>query len=280
MPIILSCPSCNRKLKAKDEQVGKRLKCPACLAVITVSENNESEIAANEAEYSKNELKHLVEESPHCLYLKAQKLEMEKNYKDAVRVYEKAAQKDHRDSKIKLASFYYFGNGVDKDWEKAIFWYEKSECKHCRDFASGLYYYNSTGELRLKNIEKAVMYFSALAGKWHEDIKNEYPSEEKILLLEQTAIVFEELLFFNGELSDPSIDVLLKTGNEQKIRKLLGNMNIFIKMNDFFNRNQDIIRYNREISDLRIQALSRRFDMIFEMIGRTKVIFSGYLQRR
>ena len=36
MAIIVSCPSCSRKLKAKDEQAGRRMKCPACLAIVTV----------------------------------------------------------------------------------------------------------------------------------------------------------------------------------------------------------------------------------------------------
>lgn len=36
MPITLSCPSCDRKLNAKDEHAGRTLRCPACQSAITV----------------------------------------------------------------------------------------------------------------------------------------------------------------------------------------------------------------------------------------------------
>ena len=36
MPIPISCPSCQRRLQARDEHAGKTLKCPACKASIAV----------------------------------------------------------------------------------------------------------------------------------------------------------------------------------------------------------------------------------------------------
>ena len=36
MPITLICPSCGKKLRAKDEQAGKKVKCPACQNAIAI----------------------------------------------------------------------------------------------------------------------------------------------------------------------------------------------------------------------------------------------------
>lgn len=36
MPITLSCPSCTRKLTAKDEHVGRVAKCPSCQTLVTI----------------------------------------------------------------------------------------------------------------------------------------------------------------------------------------------------------------------------------------------------
>jgi len=38
MAISLSCPSCRRKLKVKDELAGRRIKCPGCTEVFAVPE--------------------------------------------------------------------------------------------------------------------------------------------------------------------------------------------------------------------------------------------------
>ena len=41
MPISLTCPSCERGLKVKDELAGRKIKCPKCSEVITVPADEE-----------------------------------------------------------------------------------------------------------------------------------------------------------------------------------------------------------------------------------------------
>lgn len=40
MPISVSCPGCEKTLKAKDELAGRRVKCPACGEVVTIPSNS------------------------------------------------------------------------------------------------------------------------------------------------------------------------------------------------------------------------------------------------
>lgn len=45
MPISLSCPSCDRGLKVKDELAGRKIRCPKCSKVITVPADEEEPVA-------------------------------------------------------------------------------------------------------------------------------------------------------------------------------------------------------------------------------------------
>ncbi|MBX9581755.1 MAG: hypothetical protein K2X87_15740, partial [Gemmataceae bacterium] len=36
MPITLTCPSCTKRFRARDESAGKRVKCPFCQAAVGV----------------------------------------------------------------------------------------------------------------------------------------------------------------------------------------------------------------------------------------------------
>src|SRR5438874_2601141 len=49
MAISLTCPSCERALKVKDELAGRKIKCPACgsvIAVVAKESNSEARITA------------------------------------------------------------------------------------------------------------------------------------------------------------------------------------------------------------------------------------------
>ncbi len=53
MAISLTCPSCERALKVKDELAGRKIKCPACGSVITViakEANSDARITAKKAQ--------------------------------------------------------------------------------------------------------------------------------------------------------------------------------------------------------------------------------------
>ena len=45
MPITIQCPQCDNKLKVADTSAGKKVRCPACSAVISVPAAEESEHA-------------------------------------------------------------------------------------------------------------------------------------------------------------------------------------------------------------------------------------------
>jgi phage FluMu protein Com len=45
MPITIQCPQCDKKLKVADTSAGKKVRCPACSAVISVPAAEESEPA-------------------------------------------------------------------------------------------------------------------------------------------------------------------------------------------------------------------------------------------
>lgn len=51
--------------------------------------------------------------------------DVEKDYKEALKWYEKSASQNHPDSNYKLGYFYENGYGVDKDLEKALSYYEE-----------------------------------------------------------------------------------------------------------------------------------------------------------
>jgi hypothetical protein len=46
MPITLGCPSCGKRFRARDESVGKRVKCPFCQAAVPVPSAEEAHHAA------------------------------------------------------------------------------------------------------------------------------------------------------------------------------------------------------------------------------------------
>ncbi len=47
MPITLGCPSCGKRFRARDESVGKRVKCPFCQAAVPVPSPDEAHNAAS-----------------------------------------------------------------------------------------------------------------------------------------------------------------------------------------------------------------------------------------
>ncbi len=43
MPILIQCPSCERRLRVPDNLLGKQVKCPSCQTTFTAAEDGESE---------------------------------------------------------------------------------------------------------------------------------------------------------------------------------------------------------------------------------------------
>lgn len=54
---------------------------------------------------------------------------MDKNPHEAVRWWKKAAELGFPESQNNLGALYNDGNGVDRDYQEAVFWYRKSACR-------------------------------------------------------------------------------------------------------------------------------------------------------
>ncbi len=63
--------------------------------------------------------------TPEEMYKKGKDYDEVGNYTKAVRWYKRAAEEGHMEAQMNLAMCYYLGKGVEKDHEKARYWYEE-----------------------------------------------------------------------------------------------------------------------------------------------------------
>ena len=50
---------------------------------------------------------------------------VKKNYQEAIKWYQKSAEYGNANAQLRLGCFYYYGIGVEKDYKKAVEWYKK-----------------------------------------------------------------------------------------------------------------------------------------------------------
>ena len=86
-----------------------------------------------------------------------------KDYEKALYWYEKAAEQDDAFSQGKLGVMYESGQGVGKDYKKALFWYEKAAAQDNPEAQRSLGFLYDTGNGVGKDYKKAVYWYEKAA---------------------------------------------------------------------------------------------------------------------
>src|SRR5690606_40942624 len=83
-----------------------------------------------------------------------------KDYKKAVEWYQKAAEKGNADAQFNLGVMYKNGNGVAKDYKKAVEWYQKAAEKGNANaqFNLGVMYKKDRKSTRLNSSHVKISY--------------------------------------------------------------------------------------------------------------------------
>src|ERR1700687_1526958 len=64
MPILVSCPSCERKLKARDVRAGRKVKCPRCGSFFVVKGSPQAKSAASQESFTSTRSSHVPAKQP------------------------------------------------------------------------------------------------------------------------------------------------------------------------------------------------------------------------
>lgn len=94
-----------------------------------------------------------------------------KDYEKAVYWYEKAANQGYATAQNNIGYCYETGNGVIQDYEKAVYWYEKAAIQDhasAQSHLAGCYY---DGKGVPKNYEKAIYWYEKAANQDDEGAK-------------------------------------------------------------------------------------------------------------
>jgi len=105
-------------------------------------------------------------------YMLSQGLGVEKNEKEAIKWYEKAALKGDSNAQFNIGSMCETGRGIEQNYEKALEWYSKS-AEQGNAFAQanlGSLYYNGNGVK--VNYEKALYWYSKSAAQGYSLAQN------------------------------------------------------------------------------------------------------------
>ncbi len=99
--------------------------------------------------------------SAESIYDQASRLDTQKQYSQALPLYESLASQGHGEAQYKAGSYYYGGLGTSKDFIKAVFWLRKAVAQGHADamVALGNCYYNGEGifEVKKKALELYLM---------------------------------------------------------------------------------------------------------------------------
>ncbi len=99
--------------------------------------------------------------SAQSQYDQASGLDTQKQYSQALPLYESLAKQGHGEAQYKVGSYYYAGLGTSKDFTKAVFWLRKAVTQGHADamVALGNCYYNGEGifEVKKKALELYLM---------------------------------------------------------------------------------------------------------------------------
>ncbi len=94
-------------------------------------------------------------------YDQASRLDTQKQYAQALALYEPLAAQGHKEAQYKVGSYYLGGHGTNKDFTKAVFWLRKAAAQRQADalVALGDCYYNGEGvfEVKKKALELYLM---------------------------------------------------------------------------------------------------------------------------
>ena len=86
-----------------------------------------------------------------------------KDYEKALFWYEKAAAQDDAFAQSKLGVLYESGQGVEKDYKKALYWYEKAAAQDHMEAQSNLGFMYDTGNGVKKDYKKALYWYEKAA---------------------------------------------------------------------------------------------------------------------
>src|SRR6266404_5695441 len=64
MPLLVTCPSCERKLKAKDILAGRKVKCPKCGSFFVVKGSFQSSSAVSQESFASTRSSHAPAKQP------------------------------------------------------------------------------------------------------------------------------------------------------------------------------------------------------------------------
>ena len=150
-------------------------------------QKQEQEVFANKtSEERAADVANLVESgNADELYVKAEAAEKVKDYATALALYQKAAELGHAEAQYGIASLYQYGYGVEKDYAKAVMWYEKAIANVNEDGLRGLWQYwlgeiyRNGGYGITKDFEKARSLFEQ-AAEFEDDAKQALKELKKL----------------------------------------------------------------------------------------------------
>ena len=97
--------------------------------------------------------------NPEHLFQFGAQFEKNKNFKQAIRYYEKAADLGSMTALFKIGQMYHYGKEIEQDFNKAMYFYLKAEAGFEPKAICGLGVMHYFGQGTPKDIDKAVIYF-------------------------------------------------------------------------------------------------------------------------
>ena len=236
------CPTCNQKLSAEDNAIGKTVKCPTCNTNIEIpidwisntktpvlhdSLKQKLKIPSNISKKIKKIVLHCICISVICFGIgiplsiwyinnihakkiyKSALIDFEKgNYQNAIKNFEYAASKKITDAKYKLGYCYFYGLGIKHDIQKTIFYLQEfAQSGNIEaQYILGLCHINNN------NIDDAKIYFQRAAAQKH-------PESQFVL----------GLIYFEKEKNFTEAAYWFQKASEQGCEKSLFFLNKFFK---------------------------------------------------
>ena len=283
------CPTCNQKLSAEDNAIGKTVKCPTCNTNIEIpidwisntktpvlhdSLKQKLKIPSNISKKIKKIVLHCICISVICFGIgiplsiwyinnihakkiyKSALIDFEKgNYQNAIKNFEYAASKKITDAKYKLGYCYFYGLGIKHDIQKTIF--------YLQEFAQSgnieAQYILGLCHIDNNNIDDAKIYFQRAAAQKHQ--------ESQFIL---------GLIYFEKEKNFTEAAYWFQKASEQGCEKSLFFLKkIYEQGIAIFPDKQKIAILNHQTAKIKINSNSKEDKIISNIISSKDISIAG-----
>lgn len=157
-----------------------------------------------------------------------------RNYSEALKWFEKAAEEGNQIAWIEIGDFYFFGLGVDIDYKKALEYYNKSSIKDDPNVYYNLAEIYAEGlDGSQPNASKAEEYFEkAVQGKSADAVK--LRTKEEKAKVETASIMKQALAYVKNENYEEAIPLLEKAADQ-------GNTDAMYELARYYNNDESTI---------------------------------------